>query len=356
VTEREVTCGAGVGEVVVGLVATVEATVTVTDPAGKPVAGADVRWSDEGSGAAVKTGADGRARLTRLRPGVPMRLAVNHADLVETIDPAWVAADTTVALPRSFPIEGSVTDAAGNPLHEATLFVERRRPASPDGTTTVLDDGTFVVPDMAERDEAELRLMDGDRVVARRVASAGAKDVRLVWDDPGRFGVAFTCDPDDVWKGGPLVTLRGETGDGVSSSAVSSAYAPIVTLPVAGLPERVDVQLGPLIDGSWAVVRDVAPHGVLRIAADAWRQGRALSGRVKNADGTEPTARATVVVSDGDGFVVSVRTDADGSYRVPGVPTSPLTLRVESATGSAAATRTVDAGTDALVVDLLTHD
>jgi len=346
----DVTCGDD--EVVVKLVATVEATITVTDIAGKPVPGADVRWSDEGAIEAVKTGADGRARVTRLRPGVPMRLDVNHVDLVETIDPAWIAADTTVVLPPSLPIFGTVTDVDGRPLPEAKLFVERRRPASPDGTETVYDDGTFFVPDMTEGDEAELRLMDGHRVVARRVASAGAKDVRLVWDDPGRFGVVFACDPDDVWKGGPLVRLCGETGDGVSSSEC----APIVTLPIAGLPERVAVQLGPLADGRWAVVRDVAPRGVLRVPGSSWRTGRALSGRVTRAEGGAPSADATVVISDGEGFVVSVRTADDGSYRVPGVPTSCLTIRAESPAGGGADPRTADAGTDALVVDLQTRN
>lgn len=328
----EVACGDA--DVVVRLTAAVSATITVTDAAGAPVADADVWCDDWPEKTATKTGADGRALLVGLRPGVPATLGVDRDGFVRTTRDGWVAADTTIVLAEDHPIRGVVVDAAGRPFPEAPLTALRSRSGALLRHVELADDGTFVVWDVPAGESVELCLADRGRTVARTVAIAGATGVVLVWDDPGRFAVAFPRSADDAWDGAPLVTLRDAGGrDAAVVSPEDAASRAVLTFDAAALPDRVDVQAGPLADGHWALVRGVSPRGVLRIGTEVWQHGRSLRGTVVRADGTTSAADVTVTVRDGDGFVVRTRAAPDGTFRVPGAPRTALTCVAESGAG-----------------------
>ncbi|MCE9636738.1 MAG: carboxypeptidase-like regulatory domain-containing protein [Planctomycetes bacterium] len=369
VTHLEVDCGGA--DVVARLGLLVNATVTVTDAAGVPLMGARVWCVDDAQTVRAQTDHRGNARLSGLHPGAATTLHAATLDHAQTVVERWVACDTTLQLAENQPIRGVVVDAAGRPLGSAHIVVDRRRADAPDHPTDADDDGTFVVSAMAAGDVAELRLVEGPRVVARVEVPAGSQDVRLVWDDPGRFGVALPhaghrfdwldrpteeiAEP-QVWDGGPAVTLRAEGRD-VASASVSRAGAAstcVISFDVgadgASLPERVSVQVGPFADGRWALLHDVYPRGVLQVPQGAWQFGRPLSGRVTNADGSALNAPATVVVTSDEGFATRTTTSRRGTYRVPGVPVASVTVRATAAHGTA--TASAEAGGGEACVDL----
>ena len=292
--------------------------------------------------------------LTGLSPSVALLLWADGDEFVREFRESWQATDTTLVLRRDLGAGGRVVDAAGWPLPHARLTLRRQsEDVFPWAVDTGVDaDGRFHIAQLGAGDKATLSLMDGKRIVAQTVVTAGDQNVRLVWDDPEHFALAFSPAIHFAPDGIPDVTL---SKDGVILATVPSGRRRLETFAVADLPVRLDIQIGPLRDGSWAVLRDVEPRGILRVGEDAMQSGRRLNGRV-TTDSDDRPAAAIVTVTDGDGFAVSVRTNQGGDYEVPGVPMTALTVLVASADGGAGSERAIAPGLESTTCDITLRD
>lgn len=328
--ERKVEAGA---EDVVFVVDNSKAVVVlVTDPAGRPVAGADVFVFGEHGRLQARTDADGRARFAIQADVLRVSVRTERDDLkggdwfAERVRDGKVA----VTLAPAALITGRVFGPDGEPFGPSLLLAQGERgPASaiikPNGSFR-LKVGADAVLDLFLTGEVR----DGFAPIAGRLdgVAAGTRGVvirarRVAVDRTLRVQVV---DPDgNGVAGARLVVPEMAAQANREARTGDDGYLNLEALPAA--PFDVAVQNARAWRAKWA-----APHPVRVVPAGQeivlrFRATVAVTGRVLLPDGSP--YRHLVELWRDRTFLASARTDESGAFRVPVPADEPGPVRVQ---------------------------
>jgi len=344
--------------VVAGQTAVVNATLQaggtvsgrVTDGVGNPAANARVSvWDASGSSATVTVHTDiqGNYTATGLLPGrnilyvtPPPGSSLAHSTVSDVAVAAGQTTTVNVALQPGGTVSGRVTDAAGNPVANAGVWVwsvvtrhwggSTRTDAQGNYTLAGLvpDTYTLTVDPPATTSFASFRTFGvvialGQTTVVNATLQAGGTVSGRVTDAAGN-PVANA----DVWlwdpvSGGGSSTFRTNSqGDYTVTGLAPGTYWIEINPPVATALSRFRTSGIVVVAGQTAVV-----NATLQL-------GGIVSGRVTDAAGN-PVANAEAIVrsSTTGEWIASSRTDALGNYTVTAVPSGTHRLEIRAASG-----------------------
>ena len=321
----------------------------VVTAAGEPAAGSQVRWTGCGSGylpcQETLAGADGTYRLEglptghrsivaehpdhpRASAGIDVEPGINHLDL---------------QLGDGYSVAGTVIDAGGQPVEGAQVLLfageaEHRAQTAADGgfRWAGIPSGAY-------------------ELVASKPGYASARAGRLVVDDAPLAGV-------DV----RLETGRAVTGQVLGLGFEELAQITVVAVGTGDVPPVVaelgydgTYRVGDLGTGVWSVAATVAgtgrtveesvtlsPHDdEVRLDLD-FARGNSLTGQVLVGGSAAITAEVQIQSLGPRRFLGSSPVDADGRFRLGGVPPGPYLLQVV-ARGAEPLRQSVELETDA---------
>ncbi|MEZ4398833.1 MAG: carboxypeptidase regulatory-like domain-containing protein [Kofleriaceae bacterium] len=321
----------------------------VVDGAGAPVADAVVADGQPGGAPAhvTRSDADGRFELTGLPLGRPRAVLFAEAPAARSrpvlVDLAALGdAPVELVVDQALTLAGTVVTAAGAPVPDAVVHVQRRPAADGKvaavGPTTVLEaaveaevradgDGRFTVDGLAAGDYQLLvrapaagPARASPPLMVGVVAAAGATDVVVTLPAAAsvrgrvvaRDGAPLDATVQLRWFGGPVAV-------GADGSFELAGVDPT--------PGRYQVEVGAAAAPPIVVEAAVAPGQVTDLGTIELTRGRTLRGRVVDQPTGGPIAGATITVDDADGARVATgRSDELGGYAVA-VPAGPVVVR-----------------------------
>ncbi|MCI0589961.1 MAG: hypothetical protein L0323_24375, partial [Planctomycetes bacterium] len=303
--------------------------VTLLDPDGRPVPGADLLAIPDEDVNAISGTSDARGVVVLgLIPSEKYDLhgsCSGRADVQPFLLEGWTPTDAEFRFRRAYPLEVRVRDPSGRPVPDATIVALWEGPSGEVGAMHGLTgpDGLASlggVPSERVRVRVFFEAWEDERAPAAEVeARAGGATVDLVLDTGAE---AVLLLPREQWKrsfeallaveGSSAASVSGRFVDGrcrIRGLKVGSAYAVAVTDE-----ERL-----------YAVLRGYAPGGP-PVALDL-AEGREVRGRVLVREG-ETIESVGVLVGEAALF----RTygfEANGAFALAGIPAGPCRLRAE---------------------------
>jgi len=155
-------------------------------PSGTPVnatVSGGSRWGRDGSHGSSRTGADGKFRISGLRPGAFVLLAGGNRSGYPVTRAAGTfragSAGADVRLESGVTLVGRLVDDAGDPVHVGRLCGRQRGDPDNDLEATVAEDGSFVVRGLRPG-KVELRTYRGMLLEEIGEFQAPARDLRIV--------------------------------------------------------------------------------------------------------------------------------------------------------------------------------
>jgi protocatechuate 3,4-dioxygenase beta subunit len=319
-----------------------EALGAVVDPAGRPVAGADVHLvpsdlSADGAGLLATTSSAGRFRIERLAPGSYDLEARAHGFAPATVRGILVSAGgrgpaglgTVVLDPQAW-VEGFVVDPDGRPVPGARVLpapTDASQPPRDVGEILTAADGSFQVPGFRAGERLTLRVaregyaprtVSGIEVPPPEplevVLEPAGRIAGTVVDESGRPVEGATVvirEPEAVLPGIPGGRLVGGARADTEGRFAAEGLPPgRFRLQVAGTG-YVSAEAGP-----FELAAGEAREGVEVVL----RRGAALEGRITGPTG-EPVAGADVriVPHGGERGAAPARSDGEGRYRLEGI-------------------------------------
>jgi len=317
-------------------------TVTVVDPASRPVLGARVtawlrsdsreqrpgHWNNKGAWSA-RTNARGEASIGGLEQRHKYRLWIWPPDhlkqdlTLRAVEP-WAVADTTVDLKRRMTLAGTVRDSKGRPRPEATLRVSYEHGV---GDPVRIDaKGRWrldKVPEGQVRITCYIEARAGRNSIGKPVtARAGDTGVVVIVDLPPAIRLRF-----ENWPGARYGKLRAmESGEARREldATVRDGRVDLLGL-TAG--KTYDLFLGPLPGGLYYAANNVRPSDTIRTVR--LRQGRRIAGRVIAPVGA---TRVTVTI-DHPLWGAQSPVGRDGTFLLEGIPDGSWTVVAKGRVG-----------------------
>jgi len=308
------------------------AVVTVTDPDGKPVAGAEVRWGrvfhsgpgskeTEWESSDARTDSAGRVELSGMPAAGPIGLSVAPrmgSDLGRFNDWGWDGRELQVALKRVQRIQGHVFDTEGKPARRGTVHLKVGQTRH---TTSLRPGGTFFFDDV-EPGLASVGVTAGEYPADREpkvwVPVVPGKPVELVLG-----GAALPVTIRGL-EAGRFVFTRSAGADGPVRTRTSSAGG-VVSLPGEVLGSRIDVFVEPTADD---------PRGLVALGIELTAKGIALE--LVPCASTRGTVRAVTGWKHLEVHVLApwrlipLEVGADGTFEVPPLPPGSYSLRAKA--------------------------
>jgi hypothetical protein len=253
--------------------------------------------------------------------------------------------DVTVTLPPERTIEGRVTDEAGVPLRGVRVSASRGKRITYDVARTGAD-GRFRLGRLDQRPfdvvvEAPLGFLTPE---PRRARAGDDIEIRL---SRGRTATVTVVDANGTVVPGATVKVSAAERSWTWTTD-RHGRAPCGGLPDDALRLRVDPPRGR--DDVAGAEQDWAPRETIVRLPRAFP----ITGVVRDPLGRVPYSPNTTwgwqtfTAAAADGRVLSPETNADGSFRIDGLPAGPVTLRFGRPRGGETAIETV-AGTRGLV-------
>jgi hypothetical protein len=321
----------------------------VATAAGEPAAGSRVRWTGCGSDylpcREALAGADGRYRLEGVPTG-PRSIVAEHPDQPRAsasidVQPGVNLLD--LELGEGYPVSGTVADAGGRPIAGAKVLLfageqERRAESAADGSFRWAG------------------IPRGDyQLVAAKPGYASARVARLVVDDAPLAGVEVRLETGRTVSG-QVLRLGFEELAQVTVVAAGTGDAPTLA---AELGYDGTYRISDLGSGVWSVAATVAGTGrtveesvtlspdddEVRLDLD-FARGISLTGQVLAGGTPAMTADVQIQSLGPRRFLGSSPVDADGRFRLGGVPPGPYLLQV-AAPGAEPLRQSVELETDA---------
>lgn len=320
----------------ISLEAGLSAVVTVLDWAGKPVSGARVSLSivttDATEGRRSRrttrsadrtTDAQGVARLSGLAKGVTYRMSVSATDALQHEEEAWTPADVTIRLERAYTISGVVRDGAGKPVPGANVQCSKDKQAW--SGTQAGDDGRFSCGGLTAGEYyVKARIGWGSEPADGAAAEkdtqrvpAGAKDVVLTVDAGLELVVKIENWPADgpTWHN-PQLSVEGTRPRNLGWSNEQIDSEGKVRFRGLRDSETYRLWIPPIAGGLSCVATGLRAGGAeVRVRLTP---GKSITGRINapaGASGLNVSASA-----EGGGYGVSGTIEADGRYRIEGLP------------------------------------
>lgn len=347
----------------ISLDAGLSAAVTVLDWAGKPVAGARVSLSivtTEGRrsrrttrSADRTTDAQGVARLAGLAKGVTYQMSVSATDALQHEEEAWTPADVTIRLERAYTISGVVRDGAGKPVSGANVQCSKDKQGW--SGTQAGDDGRFSCGGLTAGEYyVKARIGWGSEPADGAAAEkdvqrvqAGAKDVVLTVDAGLELVVKIENWPADgpTWHN-PQLSVEGTRPRnlGWSDARIDSEGK----VRFRGLRDSETYRLWiPPIEGGLSCVATGLRAGGVEVRVRL-TPGKSITGRINAPAGA--TGINVSASAEGGGYGVGGTVEADGRYRIEGLPEGAYSVSAHAqvekaqwfASGKAAAGGTLD--------------
>lgn len=302
--------------VVIRLRGLVTARVLVVGADGVPVPGASVRVESENRTIGCPTtGEDGSFELPGLPEGGGVDLLVTAPGFVATrIEGLRVIPEIRVEVSRRATMRVRVIGPDGHVLPWARVGTGRVN-----SVLEFADDGVAILSELPRGRSVRFAIADGDRRLGATEVVAEDRDLDLYWPaETDRLVVSLS---------GPRPEAAPLRLAGAGSVRTFRFSSGVFSIPSEGLPETLDLQLGPTLQATYGLARGVPSRGVVRVEC---HYGRQCAGRVVDFDGK---GHAIACVLEGDmGFHHEFDTLHDGTFRVKGLPPGRYTLRAETPT------------------------